>query len=101
MAKTSMVERNDKRKRLVKKYHNKLTTLLEERHKAFIAGEDPWDIQVKIQSIPRNANPTRVQRRCFVCGRTHAVYRKYGLCRICLRKVGMQGLIPGLVKSSW
>jgi len=101
MAKTSMVERNKKRQKLVSQYRDKLTTLREERRKKFISGEDPWDIQEKIQSIPRNANPTRVQRRCFVCGRTHAVFRKFRLCRLCLRKLGMQGLIAGLVKSSW
>ena len=62
---------------------------------------DPWELMLKKQSLPRNASPCRVNRRCFQCARAHSVYRKFGLCRLCLRKYAMQGQVPGLVKASW
>ena len=57
--------------------------------------------QIKLQKQPRDANPIRMQRRCAITGRPHAVYRKFGLSRNKLREQAMQGNIPGLVKSSW
>jgi len=57
--------------------------------------------QIKLQKLPRDANPIRMQRRCAITGRPHAVYRKFGLSRNKLRELAMKGDIPGLVKSSW
>ncbi len=101
MAKLSMIAREAKRAKCVAKYAEKRAAL-----KAIIAnpqsGEDEvWDAQLKLQKLPRNANPVRQQRRCRVTGRPHGVYRKFGLCRNKLREAAMRGDVPGLVKSSW
>ena len=44
---------------------------------------------------------TRVNRRCRLCGRPRAVYQKFGICRICFRKLADEGMIPGVRKASW
>ena len=101
MAKQSMKAREVKRAKTVAKYATKRAAL-----KAIIADvnasdDDRWDAQVKLQKLPRNANPIRQQRRCQITGRPHAVYRKFGLCRNQLRQATMRGDVPGLVKASW
>lgn len=101
MAKTSMVEREKKRARTVAKYADKRAKL-----KAIItdpkaSDEQKWNAQVALQKLPRDASPSRMQRRCQVTGRPHAVYRKFGLCRNKLREAAMNGDVPGLVKASW
>lgn len=101
MAKASMINRERKRERTVRKYAEK-----RKRIKAIIADmnasdEDRWEAQLQLQKLPRNASPTRVMRRCNLTGRPHAVYRRFGLCRNKLREAAMRGDVPGLVKSSW
>jgi small subunit ribosomal protein S14 len=101
MAKTSVIERDKKRVCLIKRFtakHDKLRKLAQE---AYAQGEIPWDIQYKLQALPKNANRTRLRTRCNICGRPRAVYKKFGLCRLCLRKYAMMGYIPGLRKASW
>ena len=101
MAKLSSVNKNDRRKLLVKKYAAKYAKL-----KA-VAGDKSLDdgerliARLKMAEIPRNGNPTRVRNRCATTGRPRGYYRKFGLCRIELRDKGNKGLIPGLTKSSW
>ena len=101
MAKLSSINKNEKRKQLVKKYAGKYARL-----KA-IADDESLDeterliARLKLAEIPRNGNPTRVRNRCMVTGRPRGVYRKFGLNRIEIRNLGNKGLIPGLTKSSW
>jgi small subunit ribosomal protein S14 len=101
MAKVSMKEREKKRIRIVKKHAKRRADLKENIRKSYLTEDGAWDLMDKLQSMPRSASATRVQRRCRTCGRPHGVYRKFGLCRLCLRKFVMQGLVPGLVKASW
>jgi small subunit ribosomal protein S14 len=89
MAKTSVVARNDKRKRLVAKYAAKRAEL-----KA--AGD-----MVGLQKLPRNSARVRVQSRCSMTGRARGVYRKFGLARNMFRQLALEGKIPGVRKSSW
>lgn len=101
MAKLSMIAREAKRAKTVAKYAAKRAAL-----KALISNpkssdEEKWDAQVKLQKMPRDASPVRMQTRCKITGRPHAVYRKFGLSRIKLREHAMKGDIPGLVKASW
>jgi small subunit ribosomal protein S14 len=101
MAKKSMIARELKRTNTVAKFAAKRAEL-----KAIIASssstdEQIWDAQQKLQAMPRDASPSRQQRRCRLTGRPHAVYRKFGLCRNKLREAAMRGDVPGLVKSSW
>lgn len=101
MAKKSSIARNKKRIRLEKKFMNKRAELKKQAQAAYAKGEIPWEIQHELQALPKNSHRTRISSRCRQCGRPHAVYRKFGLCRLCLRKYAMQGYVPGLVKASW
>lgn len=102
MAKKSMVNRETKRLKLVKKYGAKREEL-----KEIIRKVDTYSIeereaaQEKLQKLPRDASPVRIQRRCRITGRPHAVYRKFGLSRIMLRELAMKGEAPGVRKASW
>ena len=100
MAKKSMIAREVKRKKLVKKYAFKRKSLLGE----FNSAKDPMErleIHRKIQSLPRNSAPTRVRNRCWATGKPRGVYRDFGLCRNQLRLRAHNGELPGVVKSSW
>lgn len=101
MAKTSMVERERKRIKTVAKYASKRAELKAKVKDLSLAPEERMAAQEKLQKLPRDASPTRVQRRCRVTGRPHAVYRKFGLCRNKLRETAMRGEVPGLRKASW
>lgn len=101
MAKLSSINKNEKRKALVKKYADKYAKL-----KAIADDKDADETErlmarLKMAEIPRNANPTRVRNRCSTTGRPRGYYRKFGINRIELRDLGNKGLIPGLTKSSW
>ncbi|RVT41101.1 30S ribosomal protein S14 [Sphingobium algorifonticola] len=101
MAKLSSINKNERRKKLVKKYAGKYARL-----KAIAADTSADDgerliARLKMAEIPRNGNPTRVRNRCEVTGRPRAYYRKFRLCRIQLRDLANKGLIPGVTKSSW
>ena len=101
MAKKSTIEKNERRKRLSKQFAPKRTKLLAVARDKEAAPEDRFSAQAKLAKLPRNSHPTRVRNRCEITGRSRAVYRKFRLSRIMLRELGSQGLIPGLVKSSW
>jgi small subunit ribosomal protein S14 len=101
MAKKSSIEKNNRRKRMVKNAAAK-----RERLKAIIADkklpmEERFAATLKLAELPRNSSRTRVRNRCELSGRPRAYYRKHRLSRIALRELGSKGLIPGLVKSSW
>ncbi len=101
MAKVSMINRELKRQKTVRKYAAKRTAL-----KTIIANpastdNERWEAQLKLQKLPRNASPSRQVRRCGLTGRPHGVYRRFGLSRNKLREAAMRGDVPGLVKSSW
>ena len=101
MAKLSSVNKNEKRKALVKKYAGRYARL-----KAIAEDESKDDderlmARLKMAEIPRNANPTRVRNRCELTGRSRGYYRRFGLSRIMLRDLANKGLIPGVTKSSW
>jgi small subunit ribosomal protein S14 len=100
MAKKSMIEREKKRVKIAEKYADKREALLEE----FRNTESPLDrleVHRKIQQLPRNSAPTRQHNRCWVTGRSRGVYRDFGLSRNVLREWAHEGLLPGVVKSSW
>ena len=101
MAKTSSVEKNNRRRKLVGQYAAKRAAL-----KAIVMDQSkPMDerfrAQLKLSALPRNSARIRIRNRCEVTGRPRAFYRKLGLSRIALRELGNNGQIPGLVKSSW
>jgi small subunit ribosomal protein S14 len=101
MAKVSMVEREKKRAKAVQRYEKKRAELKAIINDRSASEEDRWEAQQSLQKLPRNASPSRQQRRCRVTGRPHGVYRKFGLGRNKLREAAMRGDVPGLVMSSW
>ena len=100
MAKKSMVEREKKRQKLVAKYAQKREALLEEFANADTQ-QEKLEIHRQIQQLPRNSAPNRVRNRCWLTGRSRGYYRDFGLSRHVLREMAHEGLLPGVVKSSW
>lgn len=101
MAKKSVINRNDKRAALVRKYAARRAELKAIIANVHLADADRYAAQVALQKLPRDASPVRVVSRCRVTGRGHGVYRKFGLGRNKLREASMRGDVPGMVKSSW
>ena len=101
MAKLSSINKNEKRKKLVKKYAGRYARLKAIANDESQDDTDRLMARLKLAEIPRNGNPTRVRNRCELTGRPRAYYRKFRLCRICFRQLALEGKIPGVVKSSW
>ena len=101
MAKTSIIEREKKRRKTVAKYAAKRAALKRVVRDHNAADDERWQAQLQLQRLPRDASPVRLRRRCALTGRPRGVYRKFGLGRNKLREAAMRGDIPGLVKASW
>ncbi len=101
MAKTSMIEREKKRQRLVERYAAKRAELKEIANDENRPMEERFKARLKLAKLPRNSSPTRLHNRCQVTGRPRAYYRKLKMSRIALRDLASKGEIPGMVKSSW
>lgn len=101
MAKTSSVERNEKRRRMAKKFASKRTRLKGIATDESRPLEERFEARLKLAALPRNSAPSRVRNRCELTGRPRAYYRKLKMSRIALRELASRGQIPGMVKSSW
>lgn len=101
MAKTSMVNRDVKRKKLVKKFAARRDALKKTVSSATASYEEKMEAAVKLQKLPRDSSASRVRNRCELSGRPRGVYRKFGLGRNKLREATMRGDVPGLRKASW
>lgn len=101
MAKTSSVEKNNRRRRLAVQTSAKRKRLKEIANDVKRPAEDRFAARIKLAEMPRNSNPTRIRNRCELTGRSRGVYRKFKLCRNQLRELASQGKIPGIVKASW
>ncbi len=101
MAKLSSVNKNERRKQLVKKYAGRYAKLKAVANDKSLDEGERLMARLKLAEIPRNGNPTRVRNRCELTGRPRGYYRKFRLCRVQLRDLANKGLIPGVVKSSW
>ena len=101
MAKKSSIEKNNRRRRLAKKYSGRRSRLKALARDKSLPMEERFAAALKLAQVPRNSSKTRIRNRCEVTGRPRGFYRKLKMSRIALRDLGSQGLIPGLVKSSW
>ena len=101
MAKTAVINRNDKRRKTVKKFEVKRAALLAIVNDFKQPEDERMAARMQLQKLPRNASPTRVRNRCTLTGRPRGVYRKFGLGRNKLREIAMRGEIPGMTKASW
>lgn len=100
MAKKSMIERDKKRQKLIEKYAAKREAL-KEQFAVATSQQEKLDIHRQLQQLPRNSAPTRLRNRCWLTGRPRGYYRDFGLSRHVIREMAHQGLLPGVVKSSW
>jgi len=101
MAKLALINRDQKRRALVKKYAKKRAVLEAIIGDSKASDEVRFEARLKLQQLPRNANPTRLRSRCAMTGRPRGFFRKFGLSRSKLREFAMRGEIPGIVKASW
>ena len=101
MAKTSSVEKNNRRRKMVKQYAGKRARLKAITQNKATSMEERFAAQLKLTEMPRNSAKTRIRNRCEITGRPRAYYRKLKMSRLALREMSNQGLIPGMVKSSW
>jgi small subunit ribosomal protein S14 len=101
MAKLSSVERNRKRRKLVKRFAARRAELKKAVMDQQLTMEDRFAAQMKLNKLPRNSSPVRIHNRCQLTGRPRGFYRKFKLSRIALRDLASSGQIPGMVKSSW
>ena len=101
MAKLSSINKNERRKKLVKKYAGKYANLKAIANDKSLDETERLMARLKMAELPRNANPTRVRNRCEITGRPRAYYRKFRLARVMLRDLAIKGMIPGVTKSSW
>ena len=101
MAKQSSINKNNKRIKLSNKFFKKRQALKKIVMNKNLTLEERFKAQQKLSSLPRNSAKSRVMNRCQITGRPHGVYRKLKISRIALRQLGLQGKIPGMIKSSW
>jgi len=101
MAKLALINREYKRRQMVKKFDKKRAELKATINNMKASEEVRADARAKLQALPRNASPTRLRNRCLLTGRPRGVFRKFGLGRNKLREIAMRGEIPGVVKASW
>ena len=101
MAKLSAINKNNKRIKLSNQFYKKRQALKKIIMDKKLTLEDRFKAQQKLSKLPRNSAKNRVMNRCQITGRPHGVYRKLKISRIALRELGLEGKIPGMVKSSW
>lgn len=101
MAKLSSINKNNRRKKMVKQKAAQWAKLKAVAANEKLPMDERFAARQKMQSLPRNSNPTRVRNRCALTGRSRGNYRKFGISRLMFRELASQGMIPGVTKSSW
>ena len=101
MAKLSSINKNERRKKMVKQYAGRYARLRAKAEDTSLDETERLIARLKMAEIPRNGNPTRIRNRCELTGRPRGYYRKFRLARVMLRDLANKGLIPGVTKSSW
>jgi len=101
VAKLSLINREAKRERLVKKFGSKRAALMKAISDLSLSEAERYEARLKLQALPRNSSPTRLRNRCELTGRPRGTYRLFGLARTKIREIAMRGEIPGITKASW
>jgi len=101
MARLSVINREEKRRKMVKKFAAKRLAIKERINDSALSEDERSQAQSELQSLPRNSSECRLRNRCQITGRPRGVFRKFGLCRNKIREYAMKGEIPGVVKASW
>jgi len=101
MAKLSLINREEKRTKMVAKFAAKRAELNAQINNAKLSDEERMEARLKLQLLPRDSSPVRHRNRCGLTGRPRGYFRKFGLCRLKLREAAMRGEVPGITKASW
>ena len=101
MSKTSLIDKNLKRKILIEKYKDKRKKLKLKCSDKKLSMKERFDFQLKLNELPRSSSRVRYRNRCKLTGRPRGVYKKFGLSRIKIRELSLDGKLPGVIKSSW
>ncbi len=101
MAKLALINREEKRRKLVAQFAKKRAALQAIIDNESLSDAERYEARLKMQQLPRNSSPSRLRNRCQMTGRPRGVFRKFGLCRNKIRDLAMSGEIPGVVKASW
>ncbi|MCL2875845.1 MAG: 30S ribosomal protein S14 [Betaproteobacteria bacterium] len=101
MAKVALINREEKRRKVIAKYAVRRAELIAKIKDAKLSDEERMAARLVLQELPRNASPVRTRNRCKLTGRPRGVFRKFGLCRNKLREIAFDGEVPGMVKASW
>ena len=101
MAKIAIINRNDKRQKIVDKFASKRKKLYEQINNFSLSDDERLAARQELQKLPRDSSPVRLRNRCSLTGRPRGVYSKFGLGRNKLRDMAMSGKIPGIIKASW
>lgn len=101
MAKVALINREEKRRKLVAKFAAKRAELVAQINDTKLSEDERMAARLKLQQLPRNASPVRGRNRCALTGRPRGVFRKFGLCRNKLRDLAFRGEVPGVTKASW
>ena len=101
MAKLALINREEKRRKLVAQYAKKRAALEAIFNNVSLSDEERYEARLRIQALPRNSSPVRLRNRCAMTGRPRGVFRKFGLARSKLRELMMRGEVPGVTKASW
>ncbi len=101
MSKVALINRDQKRRKTVKKFAARRAELMAIINNQKLSHEDRYEARLRLQKLPRDASPVRLRNRCALTGRPRGVYRKFGLGRSKLRELAMRGEIPGVIKASW
>tara|TARA_Y100001936_G_scaffold253902_1_gene322158 strand:- start:2789 stop:3094 length:306 start_codon:yes stop_codon:yes gene_type:complete len=101
MSKLSLINRDLKRRKIVKKFAAQRAEILAIINNTGLSDEERQSARIKLQMLPRNSSPVRLRNRCILTGRPRGVYSKFGLGRSKLRDIAMNGEIPGIIKASW
>jgi len=101
MSKVALINRDQKRRKTVKKFAAKREQLMALINDQKLSQEDRYEARLRLQKLPRNASPVRLRNRCALTGRPRGVFSKFGLGRSKLRDIAMRGEIPGVIKASW
>jgi small subunit ribosomal protein S14 len=101
MAKKSSIEKNNRRRKMTARFAGRRAELKARAKDKSLSQEDQFAARLKLAELPRNSSAVRIRNRCEITGRPRGVYRKLRISRIAMRELGNNGMIPGLVKSSW
>ncbi|MDR2014160.1 MAG: 30S ribosomal protein S14 [Azoarcus sp.] len=101
MAKLALINREEKRRKVMAKYADKRAGLVAKIKDTSLSDEQRMAARLALQELPRNASPVRARNRCKLTGRPRGVFRKFGLCRNKLREIAFDGEVPGMTKASW